>query len=131
MHRRARMRRNYFKLVGEEPRKRVTDLDSASGSESDSSPRKPEKDNKKRSTNKKTTNEEKVEPEKKLTGKQLARHNRSLKHHQMLDKQRELENKKRMRKSHSRAMTKTTAKGQPKLGSQMGVLLDKIKKDMK
>lgn len=64
----------------------------------------------------------------KLTGRQKARKKRAEKFH--LEKERELSIKraKNRRVSHKNTMTKTTSSGQPRLGSQMGVLLDKIKK---
>lgn len=102
------MRRNYFKLIGEKPQKT-----------NETTPRAP-----RRSGSDAASKE--AEPEKK-SGRQLARQKRSEKHHQQLDKLKELEDKKRLRKSHKRAMTTKTSHGQPKLGSQISVLLDKIR----
>lgn len=126
LNRRARLRRNYFKMIGEDPRKKAAeakarkiedgksiDLSDASDSEEEAAaPGEPEPE----------------EPKPvKLTGKQLASRRRAEKYHQQREKEEELKRKQVRRIQHKNVMKSKTSRGQPKLGSQIGVLLDKIK----
>lgn len=70
---------------------------------------------------------EQESPPAKLTGRQKARKLRAEKFHLEKEKALSIKKAKDRRISHKKTMTKTTKKGQPRLGFQMGVLLDKIK----
>lgn len=112
------MRRNYLKIIGEEPSKQ-------------SRPRTFDRSDQRETGNeeqKQAINKDSTEPEKKLTGRQLARQKRSEEHHKRVDRENELKEKIRQRKMHKKVMTTKTSRGQPKLGSQIGMLLDKIRK---
>lgn len=76
---------------------------------------------------KEASEEPKKEEPKKLTKKQLASRRRAEKYHKQKEAEENLKRKQERRVQHKNVMGSKTRSGQPKLGSQISVLLDKIK----
>jgi len=133
LNKRARMRRAYFKMIGEDPKKAMLEkkaqsidkeIDLSDASDSENEENVPASQPKTAEGKPKTAEAKPKKPR----GKQIASQKRSEKYHQQKEAEERLRKNKARREQNKTVMQKRTAKGQPRLGAQMGVLLDKIKK---
>lgn len=118
-------------MIGEDPKKKAIEekarkieageaIDLSAGSDSES-------EELKQASEEPKQEEPKQEGPKKLTKKQLASRKRAEKYHKQKEAEENLKRKQERRVQHKNVMGSKTRSGQPKLGSQISVLLDKIK----
>lgn len=131
LNRRARIRRAYFKMIGENPtehsRLRAA-AEERARSASDMTLAQDSSIAEDGETDSEEVATKEVEEPSKLTKKQLASRRRAEAYHKAKELEQSREEAQQRRKRQKEVATKRTSKGQPRLGAQVGVLLDRIRK---